>query len=123
VLHERLHLASLWLPPRPIPCLLVTPRPRDFYLQLVSIIPDVNVFIKDVNSRWMMCDEGFVSMLGCRTKDVVISKTDTDFIPLHFFEVFLDGDRQVMRTDEPSPNHYEMVLKEDFTLNWYVMWI
>jgi AraC-like DNA-binding protein len=95
-------------------------RPRDFYLQLVSSIPDVNVFIKDVNSRWMMCDDGFVAMLGCRTKDEVIGKTDTDFFPPHLSEVFLDGDRQVMRTGEPLLNHYEMVLKEDFTLEWYV---
>jgi AraC-like DNA-binding protein len=95
-------------------------RPRDFYLQMINAIPDVNVFIKDTRSRWMLCDDGFVAMLGCRTKDDVIGKTDTDFFPPHLSEVFLEGDRQVMRTGEPLLNHYEMVLKEDFTLEWYV---
>jgi AraC-like DNA-binding protein len=94
--------------------------PRDFYLQMISAIPDVNVFIKDVNSRWVMCDDGFVAMLGCRSKDEVIGKTDTDFFPPHISAVFLDGDRQVMRTGKPLLNHYEMVLREDFTLEWYV---
>jgi len=95
-------------------------RPHDFYLEMISAIPDVNVFIKDVNSRWMMCDDGFVAMLGCRTKDEVIGRTDADFFPPHVSEVFLAGDRQVMRTGVPLLNHYEMVLKDDFTLEWYV---
>jgi AraC-like DNA-binding protein len=95
-------------------------RPRDFYLQMVSSIPDVNVFIKDAGSRWMMCDDGFVAMLGCRAKSEVIGKTDSDFFPPHLAEVFLAGDRQVMRSGEPLLNQYEMVLKDDFSLEWYV---
>ena len=95
-------------------------RPRDFYLQMISAIPDVNIFIKDTRSRWMMCDDGFVALLGCRTKDEVIGKTDTDFFPPHLSQVFLDGDKQVMDTGEPLLNQYEMVLKDDFTLEWYV---
>ena len=95
-------------------------RPADFYLQLISCIPDVNLFIKDANSRWMMCDDGFVAMLGRHSKDEVIGKTDADFFPPHLVEVFLDGDRQVMRSGQPLLNHYELVLKDDFTLEWYV---
>lgn len=95
-------------------------RPRDFYLQLISCIPDVNLFIKDANSRWMMCDEGFVAMLGSRSKTEVIGKTDADFFPRHLAEVFVAGDRQVMQSGRPLLNHYEMVLKDDFTLEWYV---
>jgi AraC-like DNA-binding protein len=95
-------------------------RPRDFYLQLIGSIPDVNVFIKDAKSRWMLCDDGFVAMLGCRSKAEVLGKTDTDFFPPHLAEVFLAGDRQVMRTGKPLLNHYEMVLKDDFALEWYV---
>ena len=95
-------------------------RPRDFYLQLIGCIPDVNLFIKDVESRWMMCDDGFVAMLGCRSRVEVIGKSDADFFPPHLAEVFVAGDRQVMRSGEPLLNHYEMVLKDDFTLEWYV---
>lgn len=95
-------------------------RPRDFYLQLINAIPDVNVFIKDTRSRWMLCDDGFVAMLGCRTRDEVIGRTDTDFFPPHLSEVFLAGDREVMRTGEPLLDHHELVLTEDFTLVWYV---
>lgn len=94
-------------------------RPGDFFVDLISRIPGVNFFMKDLDGRIVHCDSGFVEMLGCRSRDEVLGRRDPEFFPPHIAAIFMRGDELVRTTGEPLLDQYELVAREDFHLDWY----
>jgi AraC-like DNA-binding protein len=95
-------------------------RPGDFFVDLIERIPGVNFFMKDLEGRIVHCDNGFVEMLGCQSRDEVLGYRDPKFFPPHIATVFMEGDKRVISTGEPLLDQFELVARKDFQLDWYV---
>ena len=89
-------------PPFPIRRFLDSLEPGTHFEQLLSCVPELNYFAKDSAGRFVMMDEGFVTMLGCRHRNEILGKTDFDFFPKNIAEKFVADDQQVIETGRPS---------------------
>lgn len=89
--------------------------------ELVSFLPDVNYFAKDRLGRFMLMDEGFVSLLGCARRSEVLGKTDFDFFPRDIAAKYVSDDARVMRTGQPLRNLTEPIPNADRTFSWWMV--
>ena len=64
------------------------------------------VFVKDEQGRWVLLNDAFCRFLGL-PREILIGKTDTDFLPKHEAKVFQEKDRQVFKTGEDNINDEE----------------
>src|SRR4051812_15274033 len=72
-------------------------------LQLViDTIPDP-VFVKDLEHRWIACNDGFGGLVG-RTRVELIGKSDPDFFPPEQVKVFWQYDDELFRSGKPNDN-------------------
>lgn len=81
-------------------------------------MPDVNYFAKDGHGRFVQADPGFIAMLGAKTLDDVLGRTDYDFFPTEIADRFVADDRAVMVTGEPIKQQIEPVPQADRTFEW-----
>lgn len=88
---------------------------------LVGWLPDTNYFAKDLHGRFVQADQGFVEMLGCRTREQILGRTDFDFFPREIAEKFVADDNRVLSTGQPLVHHAELVPNPDMTFSsWLV---
>jgi rsbT co-antagonist protein RsbR len=52
------------------------------------------IFVKDLQHRWIVCNQAFCTLLG-KPKEAIIGKSDPDFFPTDQIKVFWDGDDAV----------------------------
>jgi len=100
---------------------LATIEPAAHVEELVSFLPDVNYFAKDRFGRFMLMDEGFVSLLGCARRSEVLGKTDFDFFPRDIASKYVTDDARVMRTGRPLRNLTEPIPNADRTFSWWMV--
>jgi rsbT co-antagonist protein RsbR len=60
-------------------------------------------FVKDLQHRWVACNQAFCDLLG-HPRDMLIGKTDTDFVPAEQAEVFWRVDDMVVASGQPHDN-------------------
>ena len=108
-------------PPFPIRRFLDSLEPGTHFEQLLSCVPELNYFAKDSAGRFVMMDEGFVTMLGCRHRNEILGKTDFDFFPKNIAEKFVADDQQVIETGRPIRNLSEPVPANDMTFSWWLV--
>ena len=96
-------------------------EPGSHFEQLISCVPDLNYFAKDESGRFVMVDDGFVAMLGCKDRDQVLGRTDFDFFPKVIAEKFVADDHRVVETGEPIRNVSEPVPNSDMTFSWWLV--
>jgi AraC-like DNA-binding protein len=96
-------------------------EPGAHIAQLVSCLPDTNYFAKDRLGRFVLVDDGFVAMLGCRGAAEILGRTDFDFFPKEVATKYVTDDRHVMTTGEPLRNAVESVPDNDLTFTWWVV--
>jgi rsbT co-antagonist protein RsbR len=58
-------------------------------------------FAKDLQHRWVVCNQAFCAMLG-RSLAELLGRSDPDFVPAEQAEVFWRGDDAVTSTGEPQ---------------------
>jgi AraC-like DNA-binding protein len=88
---------------------------------LISCVPELNYFAKDEEGRFVMMDDGFVAMLGCKHRDQILGKTDYDFFPKAIAEKFVSDDRHVVATGTPIRDLTEPVPNIDMTFGWWLV--
>ena len=73
----------------------------DQYLRtLIDNFPFM-VWLKDVDSRLLAANAAYASMVGVRSSDELIGKTDFDFFPADLAQQYVDGDKEAMHSDTP----------------------
>ena len=73
---------------------------RDRLQTLMSNLPDV-IFIKDIHGQFVMANPALAQLYGVSSPDVMVGKTDFDFIPEVIAQAFLEDDRKVIASGEP----------------------
>ena len=72
--------------------------------QLLDLLPDVAFFMKDRQGRFVMHNRRSCEYCRVRTEAETLGKTDYDFFPEGRSKMYVEGDRQVMRTGKPIIN-------------------
>lgn len=82
---------------------------RKLLLTVIDTIPD-RFFVKDRQNRFILNNLAHIHALGAQSQSEVIGKTDYDFRPAAFADIYLADDEKVMENDEPSYNFEEPLL-------------
>jgi rsbT co-antagonist protein RsbR len=87
-----------------VPCRIEPSSWSSFELLQVTLdaIPDP-IFVKDLEHRWVACNEGFCALIG-RSRDELIGHSDPDYWPPEQASVFWRFDDEVFRTGQPNEN-------------------
>lgn len=80
--------------------------------QLFDLLPDVAFFIKDRRSRFVMLNQRSCEYCHVASEREAIGKTDHDFFPKDRADLYVEGDRKVMRTRMPVLNAIEPAPEE-----------
>jgi PAS domain S-box-containing protein len=79
---------------------------RNLLRTLIDNLPDY-IFIKDAQSRFVMVNRAQVGLLGVRSPDDAVGKTDQDFLPAMLAAQYRTDEERVIRSGEPLLNHEE----------------
>jgi AraC-like DNA-binding protein len=74
------------------------------FRQLLDLLPDVAFFMKDRQGRFVMNNRRSCEYAHVASERGTIGKTDYDFYPKDRADMYVEGDRQVMRTGVPILN-------------------
>ncbi len=74
------------------------------FQELFDLLPDVAFFMKDLQGRFIMHNRRGYEYCRVASEWETIGKTDYDFYPKDRADMYVEGDRQVMRTGEPIIN-------------------
>lgn len=87
--------------------------------QLFGCLPDINYFAKDQAGRFVQMDDGFVAMLGCKSRTEILGRTDHDIFPKDMADKYVADDRTVMKTGQPLLQLVEPLPDAQLTINWW----
>lgn len=76
----------------------------DPFRQLLDLLPDVAFFMKDRAGRFVMQNRRSCAYCRVASEAETIGKTDYDFYPRDRAQMYVAGDRQVMRSGVPIVN-------------------
>jgi len=77
-------------------------RTRDFLRNTLDAVPDA-VFVKDREHRFAAMNAAFQRMMG-QPEEVLLGKSDYDFVPAHQADVFWQKDEEVFSSSKPNEN-------------------
>ncbi|MCY3024088.1 MAG: PAS domain-containing protein [Planctomycetota bacterium] len=84
-------------------------REREFFHTLMNNIPD-QIYFKDTQSRFLRVNRGVAAVLGVKTPDEAIGKTDADFFRPEDAQGFRTDDEKVMSTGKLLLDRVERAL-------------
>jgi AraC-like DNA-binding protein len=89
-------------------------------LALFDALPDVHLFVKDRESRFVRVNAAWLAMHGCRSAADAIGKTDFDFHPPALAAQYIAEDQQVMRSGHPLRDQAWLVADHTGMPQWYL---
>jgi len=90
---------------------------RKLLRTLIDNMPD-RVYAKDLNSRFIVCNNSTVKRLGKTDESEVLGKTDMDLLPPELSEQYYNDERDIFRTGEPLINKEEAFLTDSGSKKW-----
>ena len=87
-------------------------RERDMLRTLMDHLPDL-IFVKDTEGRFVTANTAIVRVLGAKSLQDVIGKTDADFAPADLADHYAQDDQRVIRSGEPLIDSEESVVGPD----------
>ena len=74
---------------------------------LIDRLPD-NLWVKDVNSRFVIANQATATRIGVAGPADLIGKTDLELLPLELAEKFFADEQQIVRTGQPVIDQEEI---------------
>jgi PAS domain S-box-containing protein len=87
---------------------------RNMLRALIDNIPDI-VFVKDIESRFVLVNTRLARTLGAQTPEELLGKADSNFFTVENADAFYKDDQSVMDSGQPMHNREETIL--DFAGN------
>lgn len=87
-------------------------------IDLFNGIPDVYFYVKDTNSRWIVCNDAGLRLLGVKTREQAYGRTEHDFFPKPMADAIHVDDRNVISRGAKIIGRTEIVLDEYGLLTW-----
>jgi len=90
---------------------------KNLFNLIIENLPD-QIYLKDAESRFILCNTPVAHNAGFKSPQEVIGKTDLDLYP-HEAEQFFNDEQSLMKLDRSLINHEEQFLdKETNELRW-----
>lgn len=89
-------------------------------LSLFDALPDVYLFIKDRDSRFVKANEAWLVLHGCTSPQDPVGKSDYDYHPPAFAAQYIAEDREVMRSGKPLRDQAWLVGDHTGMPQWYL---
>jgi len=93
-------------------------QPESF-LAIFAQLPEVCIFVKDLQRRFVHCNLALARRLGCRQAEEVVGQFDEAFSPKHLCEMYAADDGQVLSSGAPLIGKLELVRNHDGSFDWY----
>ncbi len=102
-------------------------RVADFYdeladklwaVEMFDSLPDVYFYVKDRQSRWIVCNEACMRSLGFRSRNRMHGLTEHDFFPKPIADAIHADDREVILNGRKILGKTEVILDERGLLIW-----
>ena len=87
---------------------------------LFEYLPDVYLYVKDRQSRFVRVNEALWRLRGCGAEMDMIGLSDWDMHPQHLADQYIAEDRRVMRSRRPLPNQIWLVPGKGTELKWFI---
>lgn len=87
---------------------------------LFDVLPDVYLFIKDRDSRFLHANASLLPVLGMKENADLIGKSDADFFTSDLVEQYVEEDRRVMASGRPIIDQVQIVPRTDGRIDWYI---
>lgn len=84
-------------------------KDRNLLRALIDNLPDY-VYVKDVESRFTLCNITLSRSVGAKHPDELLGKTDFDFFPRNLAEKFFNDEQKIIKTGQPLINRQEPLL-------------
>ena len=91
---------------------------RDRLRNMINHLPDCHVFLKDRQSRFVITNQYLIQLLGVKTMEDLIGKTDFDIFPKELAEQYYRDEQEVMRTGRLVLNREERTKDSDGHEHW-----
>jgi diguanylate cyclase (GGDEF)-like protein/PAS domain S-box-containing protein len=88
-----------------------------FLRAIVDSLPDY-LFVKDLDSRFLLANKALATDLGLTTTDELIGKTDADFLKPEIAEQICAHDRQIIKAGESLIDFEELLVTASGTRKW-----
>ncbi len=92
---------------------------NDAAFAIFDFLPDVSLFIKDIQGRYVKINETMAEMFGLGSSDEIISKTDFDFFQPAIAARYVDEDQRVIASQLPLLNHRNFMPGSDGFPRWF----
>lgn len=89
--------------------------------ELFDQLPDVFFSLKDASSRVVCANRAVLDKFGMSSELEIVGTTDRDRYPARMADVFLEGDREVVRSGIPRPDRLEVWYNAQGALDWCVV--
>ncbi|MCB1063282.1 MAG: AraC family transcriptional regulator [Verrucomicrobiae bacterium] len=89
-------------------------------LRLMSAAPNASFFVKNLDSRYVMCNEVHLVTYGLTQEEGLLGKAARDFFPKLLAEAYEANDRKVFETGKPLWNEVWLVPHIRGTPRWFV---
>jgi len=84
---------------------------------LIDNLPDY-IFVKDTESRFIINNVAHMHVLGVRTPEEVIGKTDFDFFPQELAEQYYADEQELIQSGQPLINRVEFTIDKEGKKQW-----
>ncbi len=91
---------------------------RQILLELINNIPD-NIFIKDTESRFILANRWVSQVMGAKSPEELIGKTDFDFHPKKLAQKYRQDEREIISSGKAKLNIIEQVIDTNLGRHWY----
>jgi|GEM_PF-3059453 len=92
-------------------------RTQGLLSAILNTIPD-RIYIKDTESRFLLCSQSLVRRLRAKSEDELVGRTDFDFQPRERAEEFYRDEQKILQTGEALINKVEKQIMPDGEVYW-----
>lgn len=92
-------------------------KSKDTLQKIIDTLPH-SVFWKDRNSIYLGCNQRFLQIIGAKSIDDIIGKTDYDLWDEHEAEFYIASDQKVMETGIPEIDVLQSIVQADGKQLW-----
>jgi AraC-like DNA-binding protein len=89
-------------------------------LPLLDLLPDVFIFAKDLDHRFILSNAAHWRLHGCNSEAEILGKKDQDYYPPLLAQQYVEEDRQVMRSAKSILNQVWLVPQLNGIPFWYL---
>ncbi|GEM_PF-3046771 len=91
---------------------------RGLLQTIIDCIPD-SIFVKDTQSRFVYANQTLKNLVGVRSNEDLVGKTDFEFFPKELAERYYADEQEIFTTLQPLIDREEPVLTASGELRWY----